>query len=157
MPNVPIELEINGKSHKVEVRPTEMLLDVLRDRLGYVGTNKVCVQGICGACTVLVDGKSATSCLALAAQFDGAKITTVEGLEQDGKLDPLQESFMRHGAVQCGYCTPGFLISAKALLLENPSPTREQIVDALRGNVCRCTGYKKIFDAIQAAAVMEST
>jgi aerobic carbon-monoxide dehydrogenase small subunit len=157
MSNVRIELEINGKSHKVEVRPTEMLLDVLRDRLGLVGTNKVCTQGICGACTVLVDGKSTTACLALAAQFDNAKITTVEGLEQAGKLDPLQESFMRHGAVQCGYCTPGFLMSAKALLLENPSPTREQIVEALRGNLCRCTGYKKIFDAVQAVADMKST
>jgi aerobic-type carbon monoxide dehydrogenase small subunit (CoxS/CutS family) len=150
--NVQIELEINGEGCKTEVRPTEMLLEVLRDRLGYVGTNKVCAQGICGACTVLVDGKSTTSCLALAAQFDGANITTVEGLERDGKLDPLQESFMRHGAVQCGYCTPGFLMSAKALLLENPSPTREQIVDALRGNICRCTGYKKIIEAVEAVA-----
>jgi carbon-monoxide dehydrogenase small subunit len=152
MPDVLIELKINGKSHSVQVRPTEMLLDVLRDRLGYVGTNKVCAQGICGACTILIDGKSATSCLALAAQFDGANITTVEGLERGGKLDPLQESFMRHGAVQCGYCTPGFLMSAKALLLENPSPTREQIVNALRGNICRCTGYKKIIEAVEAVA-----
>jgi carbon-monoxide dehydrogenase small subunit len=152
MPNVLMELEINGKSHKVEVRPTEMLLEVLRDRLGYVGTNKVCAQGICGACTVLVDGKSTTACLALAAQLDGAKITTVEGLERGGKLDPLQESFMLRGAVQCGYCTPGFLMSAKALLLENPSPSRMQIVDALRGNICRCTGYKKIVDAVEAVA-----
>lgn len=152
MTTVPIEFEVNGTRHRIAVRPTEMLLDVLRDRLGYVGTNKVCAQGICGACTVIADGKSITACLSLAAQFDGSNITTVEGLEQDGTLDPLQESFIRHGAVQCGYCTPGFLMSAKALLLENPAPTREQIIDALRGNICRCTGYKKIIDAVEAVA-----
>jgi carbon-monoxide dehydrogenase small subunit len=150
MAHITIELEINGKPHRVEVRSTEMLLEVLRDRLGYIGTNKVCSQGICGACTVIIDGKSTTACLSLAAQLDGCKVTTVEGLEHDGQLDPLQESFMRHGAVQCGYCTPGFLMSAKALLMENAAPTREEIIDALRGNICRCTGYKKIIDAVEA-------
>src|SRR5215208_3315128 len=130
MTDVPVQLEVNGTAHRIEVRSTEMLLEVLRDRLGYVGTNKVCAQGICGACTVIADGKSITSCVALAAQLDGATIMTVEGLEVDGKLDPLQEAFMRLGAVQCGYCTPGFLMSAKALLLENPLPTRQQIIDA---------------------------
>ncbi|MCC6949706.1 MAG: (2Fe-2S)-binding protein [Bradyrhizobiaceae bacterium] len=152
MANIDITLNVNGKDHRVAVRSTEMLLEVLRDRLGYVGTNKVCAQGICGACTVIVDGKSTTSCLALAAQFDGARIITVEGLEHDGKLDPLQEAFMKHGAVQCGYCTPGFLMSARAFLNDNPHPTRTEIIDALRGNICRCTGYKKIIDAVEDVA-----
>jgi carbon-monoxide dehydrogenase small subunit len=152
MASVEIELNVNGVDHRIGVRPTEMLLEVLRDRLGHVGTNKVCAQGICGACTVIVDGKSMTSCLALAAQFDGARIRTVEGLEHDGELDPLQEAFMRHGAVQCGYCTPGFLMSARAFLDENPQPSRDEIIDALRGNICRCTGYKKIIDAVEDAA-----
>lgn len=152
MATVEIELNVNGIDHRIGVRSTEMLLEVLRDRLGYVGTNKVCAQGICGACTVIVDGKSMTSCLSIAAQFDNARIRTVEGLEHDGKLDPLQEAFMRHGAVQCGYCTPGFLMSARAFLDENPRPSRDEIVDALRGNICRCTGYKKIIDAVEDAA-----
>jgi aerobic carbon-monoxide dehydrogenase small subunit len=149
---VHIVLNINGKDHRLWVRAADMLLDVLRDTLSYVGTNKVCEQGICGACTVLVNGKATTACLTLAVQLDGTRISTVEGLERDGRLDPLQEAFLRHGAVQCGFCTPGFLIAARALLDENPNPTREEIVDALRGNLCRCTGYKKIIDAVFAAA-----
>ena len=152
MATIDINLNVNGQDHRIGVRSTEMLLEVLRDHLGHVGTNKVCAQGICGACTVIVDGKSTTSCLALAAQLDGARITTVEGLEKDGALDPLQEAFMRHGAVQCGYCTPGFLMSARAFLDENPRPSRDEIVDALRGNICRCTGYKKIIDAVEDVA-----
>lgn len=147
-----ITLNVNGQDHRLSIRPTDMLVDVLRDRLGCVGTNKVCAQGICGACTVMVDGKAITACLALAGQLNGARITTVEGLERDGHLDPLQDAFMRHGAVQCGYCTPGFLMSARALLTENPRPTREEIVDALCGNICRCTGYKKIIDAVADVA-----
>lgn len=150
--SIDITLNVNGRDHRLAVRPTEMLLDVLRDRLGYVGTNKVCAQGICGACTVMADGKSITACLTLAVQVDGEPITTVEGLETDGRLDPLQEAFMRHGAVQCGYCTPGFLMTAKALLEDNPHPSRAEIIDALRGNICRCTGYKKIIDAVADAA-----
>jgi aerobic carbon-monoxide dehydrogenase small subunit len=146
--SVNITMIVNGGQHRLSVRSTEMLLEVLRDRLGLVGTHKVCAQGICGACTVIADGKSITSCLALAAQFDCAVILTVEGLEQDGQLDSLQQAFMRHGAVQCGYCTPGFLMAAKALLNENPHATREEITEALRGNICRCTGYKKIIDAV---------
>jgi aerobic-type carbon monoxide dehydrogenase small subunit (CoxS/CutS family) len=150
--NIPITLVVNGDRRDVSVEPTEMLLDVLRDRLGYVGANKVCAQGICGACTVIVDGQAATSCLLLAAQADGAQIRTVEGLENDRALDPLQEAFINYGAVQCGFCTPGFLMTARALLDENPTPTREEIVDALRGNICRCTGYAKIVEAVAAAA-----
>ena len=150
--SIDITLNINGRDHRLAVRPTEMLLDVLRDRLGYVGTNKVCAQGICGACTVMAGDKSITSCLTLAVQLDETPIITVEGLEIDGRLDPLQEAFMRHGAVQCGYCTPGFLMTAKALLADNPQPSRAEIIDALRGNICRCTGYKKIIDAVADAA-----
>ena len=149
---VAISLTVNGKAHSVEVGATEMLVEVLRERLNLVGTNRDCAQGICGACTVLMDGKPVTSCLLLAAQADGAKITTVEGLEKGGKLVPLQEAFLRHGAVQCGFCTPGFLMTSTALLAENPKPSRDEIRDALRGNICRCTGYKKIIDAVEDAA-----
>jgi carbon-monoxide dehydrogenase small subunit len=152
MSAVEIAISVNGQDHRLSVRPMEMLLEVLRDRLGQVGTNKVCAQGVCGACTVILDGKSTTACLTLAAQLDGCSILTVEGLERDGHLDPLQEAFMRHGAVQCGYCTPGFLMAARAFLSENPRPTRSEIIDALRGNICRCTGYKKIIDAVADAA-----
>lgn len=151
---IPIEFVVNGEARRVPVEPTDMLLDVLRDQLGYVGSNKVCAQGICGACTVIVDGKAMTSCLLLAAQADGADIRTVEGLEKDGMLDPLQQAFINYGAVQCGFCTPGFLMTARALLDENPTPTRDEIVDALRGNICRCTGYAKIVEAVAAAAQM---
>lgn len=149
---VNICITVNGVEHRLSVRPAEMLLEVLRERLGLVGTHKVCGQGICGACTVIADGKSITSCLALAAQLDSSVIVTVEGLERDGILDPLQEAFMRHGAVQCGYCTAGFLMEARALLDRNPRPTRGEIIDALRGNICRCTGYRKIITAVEAAA-----
>jgi len=151
---IAITLRVNGESRQVTVEPSEMLLEVLRDRLGYVGANKACGQGICGACTVIVDGKATTACLLLAAQADGTEIKTVEGLEKDGRLDPLQEAFINHGAVQCGFCTPGFLMTARALLDENPRPTRDEIVDALRGNICRCTGYAKIIEAVAAAALV---
>ncbi|MBX9845862.1 MAG: (2Fe-2S)-binding protein [Xanthobacteraceae bacterium] len=149
---VSISLSVNGRTFDVEVEPTEMLVNVLRERLGFVGTNKVCSQGICGACTVLLDGLATTSCLLLAAQADGCEVTTVEGLERDGELSVLQEAFLRHGAVQCGYCTPGFLMTATALLRNNGDPTRDEIVDGVRGNICRCTGYAKIVDAISSAA-----
>lgn len=152
MAGVEVTLSVNGERHGLEVRPTEMLLETLRERLGCVGANRVCSQGICGSCTVIVDGKAATACLTLTAQCDGSDVRTVEGLERDGRLDPLQDAFLRHGAVQCGYCTPGFLMSARAFLDENPSPTRAEIIDALRGNICRCTGYTKIIDAVEAAA-----
>jgi carbon-monoxide dehydrogenase small subunit len=147
-----ITLSVNRTEHTLSVNPTDMLVDVLRQRLGYVGTNKVCAQGICGACTILLDGSAVTSCLLLAAQADGCEIKTVEGLEADGALAPLQEAFIRHGAVQCGYCTPGFLMAATALLSDNPGPSRAEVIDALRGNICRCTGYVKIVDAVLAAS-----
>jgi aerobic carbon-monoxide dehydrogenase small subunit len=147
-----VTLNINGAAHTVSVEPTETVVNILRDRLGLTGTHKDCCMGICGACTVLLDGKPISSCLLLAVQADGREIRTVEDLEKDGKLSPVQEAFLRHGAVQCGYCTPGFLMTATALLDENPSPNRDQIIDALKGNLCRCTGYKKIVEAVEDVA-----
>lgn len=149
---VDISLRINGRAHTLSVTPTDMLVDVLREKLGMTGTNKDCCMGICGACTVMVDGGTVSSCILLAVQADGRDIVTVEGLERAGKLSPVQEAFLRHGAVQCGYCTPGFVITATALLRDNPSPSRDEIIDALRGNLCRCTGYKKIVEAVEDAA-----
>ncbi len=147
-----ITLAVNGTTHALSVAPTETLVHVLRDRLGLTGTHKDCAMGICGACTVLLNGLPVSSCVLLAAQVDGERISTVESLERDGKLSPLQDAFLRFGAVQCGYCTPGFLMTATALLEENPHPSRAQIVDALKGNLCRCTGYKKIIEAVEAVA-----
>lgn len=149
---VPVTLHVNGESHEFSVGPTEMLIDVLRRRLDLTGTNRDCGMGICGVCTVLLDGRPVSSCILLAAQADGAEITTVEALERDGRLSPLQDAFLRHGAVQCGYCTPGFIITATALLAENPRPTRAEIIEALKGNLCRCTGYKKIVEAVESVA-----
>ena len=150
--SVDITLRINGESHQLSVSPTETVLDLLRGRLGLTGTNMDCCMGICGACTVLLDGRPVSSCLLLAVQADGGEIRTVESLEENGRLTPLQDAFLRGGAVQCGYCTPGFLMTATALLEENPTPTREEIVDALKGNLCRCTGYKKIVEAVEFVA-----
>ncbi len=150
--SIEIKLKINGIEERLSVSPKETLVNVLRDRLGLVGTNKDCEMGICGACTVLLEGRPVSSCLLLAVQADGSAITTVEGVERDGKLHRIQEAFLRHGAVQCGYCTPGFIMTAAALLEENPQPGRAEITDALRGNLCRCTGYTKIIDAIESVA-----
>ena len=147
-----VTLTVNGTAHALSVEPTETVANILRDRLGMTGTHKDCCMGICGACTVLLDGRPVSSCLLLAPQADGRQIRTVEDLEQDGRLSPMQEAFLRHGAVQCGYCTPGFLMTATALLDENPAPTRGEIIDALKGNLCRCTGYKKIIEAIESVA-----
>ena len=148
-----MKLTINQDLYSVDNKDANRkLLWFLRDDLGLIGTRFGCGAGICGACTVTVNGKAITSCLTLAVQLEGDIITTVEGLGSDGRLHPLQESFMRHGAVQCGYCTPGFLMAAKALLDENPNPSRQEIVDELRGNLCRCTGYQKIIDAVADAA-----
>ncbi len=147
-----ITLNVNGTTHELSVDPTETLVHVLRDRLGLTGTLTDCAMGICGVCTVQLNGLPVSSCLLLAAQVNGERITTVESLEQDGKLSPLQEAFLKFGAVQCGYCTPGFLMTATALLQENPHPSRDEIVDALKGNLCRCTGYKKIVEAVESVA-----
>jgi aerobic carbon-monoxide dehydrogenase small subunit len=148
--SVEIVIQVNGKTHRLAVEPPETLVEVLRERLNLTGTNKDCCMGICGACTVLLDGFTVSSCLLLAVQTDGRAVETVESLERNGALSPLQEAFLKHGAVQCGYCTPGFLMTATALLRENASPSREQIIDALRGNLCRCTGYKKIVEAVES-------
>jgi len=149
---VDVELFVNGERHRLRVGTDESLLEVLRDRLGLTGTKEGCAAGDCGTCTVIMDGRAVLSCLVMAFQADGHRITTVEGLAQGGKLHPLQESFVEHGAVQCGYCTPGMLMSAKALLDADPSPSRETIREALSGNLCRCTGYYKIIDAVEDGA-----
>ncbi|MDA0260591.1 MAG: (2Fe-2S)-binding protein [Proteobacteria bacterium] len=148
--SVDIALNINGHCHELTVQPTETLVSILRDRLGMTGTHKDCCMGICGSCTVLVNDRPVSSCLLLAAQIDGESVRTVESLESEGSLSPIQEAFLIFGAVQCGYCTPGFLMTATALLEENPKPSRDEIVEALKGNLCRCTGYKKIIEAVES-------
>ena len=150
-------LTVNGLSHEVEVRPTARLLDVLRDQLGLTGTKEGCAEGECGACTVLVDGKAVNSCVMLAVQARGKGILTVEGLAEHGDLDLLQQKFVEYGAVQCGYCTPGMLMSAKALLMANPVPSEQDIRIALAGNLCRCTGYAAIVAAVKAASGHDAT
>ena len=144
-----IRLKINGKSHEVLVKASETLLDVIRDRIGLTGTKKGCDVGDCGSCTVLIDGVPVSSCLVLAVDARDKEITTIEGLANGENLHPIQKVFVEHGAVQCGFCTPAMILAAKALLDENPRPSREEIRDALSGNLCRCTGYQKIVDAIE--------
>lgn len=145
-------LEINGEESQVEAKEAELLLDVLRERLELTGTKRGCETSHCGACTVLLDGMAVHSCVVLAARCEGKEITTVEGLSQGGELSELQRLFLRHGALQCGYCTPGMLMAATALLRRNPRPSLEETKIGLDGNLCRCTGYTGIFDAIQACA-----
>lgn len=153
MSKVKIAIEINGEMYQLEVGPVEKLLDLLRDRLHLTGTKYGCGAGECGACSVLLDGRVVDSCLVLAAQADGCQVTTVEGLSgTDGELGPLQRAFVEAGGIQCGFCTPGMLMSAHALLLANPEPGEADIREALAGNLCRCTGYTKIVAAILMAA-----
>jgi len=147
-----IKLKINNKTHELAVRDSELLIELLRDRLGLLGTKYSCLEGDCGVCTVLLDGKNVLSCLILAADVDGCEVTTIEGIAQKGGLHPLQESFINKGAIQCGFCTPGMILAAKALLDENPSPTDAEIASSLDGNLCRCTGYIKIIDAVREAS-----
>jgi len=141
---------VNGRAVALEVPAHALLLDVLRERLGLKGAKRSCDMQVCGACTVLVDGAPVSSCTYLAAEADGTRVLTVEGLGHGDTLDPLQEAFIEHGAVQCGFCTSGMLMSARALLAEDPAPTRERVAHYLRGNLCRCTGYGKVIDAIVA-------
>ena len=153
----PIKLIVNGEAHEVLVEPRRTLLDALRKDLGLTGTKKACDEGTCGACTVLVDGKPIYACMALALECDGRSIETIEGLAQDGKLHPIQQAFIEEDALQCGFCTPGQIMSVKALLDENPNPTLEDVKRALSGNLCRCGAYPKIFKAaLRAAALLES-
>jgi aerobic carbon-monoxide dehydrogenase small subunit len=147
-----VRLVINGRARELEVEPHRTLLEVLRDTLGNFDAKEGCGEGVCGACTVLLDGRPVSSCLVLAVATRGRAITTVRGLARDGDLHPLQEAFVRHGAVQCGFCTPGMLLTALAFLGSEPRPDRDAIRAALAGNLCRCTGYAKIIDAIEEYA-----
>jgi carbon-monoxide dehydrogenase small subunit len=147
-----VALTVNGTRCELGVQPWEILLEVIRDRLGLTGTKEGCGLGECGACTVIMDGKTVNSCLVLAVEADGRQITTIEGLADGDKLHPIQEAFIEHGGLQCGFCTPGMIMSAKALLDENPNPSEEEIRRGIAGNLCRCTGYAKIIESVTSAA-----
>jgi len=147
-----ISLTVNGELYGLAVEPNRTLLQVLREDLGLTGTKEGCGKGDCGSCTVLVDGKATNSCLTLAMQVKGKSITTIEGLATADGLHPLQQAFIQYGAIQCGFCTPGMILSAKALLDENPHPTEEEVKRSLAGNLCRCTGYTKIIEAVMVVA-----
>lgn len=148
-----ISLKVNGKDHKVQIEESMRLIDLLREKLSLLGTKEGCGEGECGACTIIMNGEIVTSCLVMAFQAEGAEIITIEGLErEDGTLHPIQQAFLEEGATQCGFCTPGMILSAKALLDKNPTPTREEIKEGISGNLCRCTGYSKIVDAIEKAS-----
>jgi carbon-monoxide dehydrogenase small subunit len=149
----PITLTINGKRHDLEVPANRLLVDLLRYELGLTGTKEACSIGVCGVCTILADGEMVSSCLALAVQYDGAEISTIEGLAQGDRLDPVQQAFIDYGGFQCGICTPGQIMAATALLRENAAPTTDEIKEWMAGNLCRCTGYYKIIESIEAAAV----
>jgi carbon-monoxide dehydrogenase small subunit len=151
-----IRLKVNGEVHEIAVDPWRTLLEVLREDLGLTGTKESCDLGTCGACTVLINGEPMLSCLLLAWGLEDQEILTIEGMATGGRLHPLQESFINHGAFQCGFCTPGMILTAKALLEENPHPSEEEVRKAISGNICRCTGYTKIIDAISAAALAAS-
>ena len=148
-----VTLNVNGESREALVASHKTLLEVLREDLGLTGTKHGCELGECGTCTVLLDGEPVLSCLALPLETEGRRITTVEGMADGGRLHPLQQAFAELGAAQCGYCTPGILLTASALLAERPSPTRQDVKEALAGNLCRCTGYTKILDAVELAAL----
>ena len=146
-----LRLTINGKEVAREVAAHHTLLEFLRDNVGLTGTKEYCAEGECGACTVLLDGKAVNSCLVLAVETEGSAVTTIEGLEKDGQLDPLQQAFIDKGAVQCGFCIPGMILAAKYLLQENSNPTDAEIKQGLAGNLCRCAGYSRIIDAVREA------
>lgn len=151
MDKISISFILNGENVTVETYPNKRLIDLLREDLGMTSVKEGCGEGECGACTVIIDSEAVTSCTVLAPQVDGCNVTTIEGLSVNGELDRLQETFIEKGAVQCGYCTPGMILSAKALLENNPNPTKDEIKTALEGNLCRCTGYTKIVEAVEAA------
>jgi carbon-monoxide dehydrogenase small subunit len=145
-----INLKVNGEEHDIEIEPNRLLLQVLRDNLGLTGTKEGCSIGVCGACSVIIDGRLVSSCLTLAAGCGGKNIETIEGLAKDGKLHPLQQAFIEYGGFQCGICTPGQIMAAKALLDENPNPSEDEVKEWMSGNLCRCTGYYKILEAVMA-------
>ncbi len=143
-----LKFTVNGQPQELYVKPKTLLVEVLREQLGLTGTKRACNSSSCGACTVILNGVSVKSCSVLALQANGSEVMTVEGLAKDGKLDPIQKAFLDHGAYQCGFCTPGMLMSAKALFMQNPKPTKLEIREALDGNLCRCTGYNSIIRAL---------
>jgi carbon-monoxide dehydrogenase small subunit len=149
---IPISFILNGRTQELEVEPHELLLDVVRDRLGLTGVKRSCDVQVCGACTLLVDGRPVSACTTLAFEVRGRSVLTIEGLAENGKLHPLQQAFIDHGGFQCGFCTPGMILAAKAMLDENPNPALEELKHFMHGNICRCTGYKKIVESIMAAA-----
>jgi carbon-monoxide dehydrogenase small subunit len=149
---MPITITVNDHKYSLDVSPNRTLLDVLRDDLGLVGTNCGCGHGDCGACTVIMDGESVNSCIVLAPEADGSVITTIEGLDDKGKLHPVQEAFIEEGAIQCGFCTPGMVMQTVSYLRKNPDPTEDEARRAIEGNICRCTGYTKIVAAVLSAA-----
>jgi carbon-monoxide dehydrogenase small subunit len=149
---VELSLNVNGVVHDVTVAPWRTLLEVLRESIGLTGAKRSCQEGQCGACTVLIDGKAVNSCLYLAVEAQGKPIETIEGLAKDGALDQVQQSFVQKGAIQCGFCTPGFVLATRALLADNPRPSEDEIREALVGHLCRCTGYVQIVEAVQDAA-----
>ena len=152
MPGSIVTVTVNGRERTITVAPETTLLDALRWQLGLTGTKKCCAEGECGACTVLVDGRAVNSCLVLAVEAEEAQVTTIEGLEQAGRPSPLQESFVSEGAIQCGFCIPGMVMAAHALLIDNADPTEAEIREGLSGNLCRCAGYQRIVRAVRAAA-----
>ena len=149
---IPVSFTLNGRLQEIDVEPHELLLDVVRDRLGLTGAKRSCDVEVCGACTLLVDGRPVSACTTLAFEVRGRSVMTIEGLADNGKLHPLQEAFIEHGGFQCGFCTPGMILAAKALLDENPNPSEDELKHFMHGNICRCTGYKKIIESILAAA-----
>lgn len=153
---IDIQLTVNGKEYSLTIDEDKRLIDVLREDLGLIGVKEGCSEGECGACTVIMDGKTVNSCLVMGFQANGKSIITIEGLEKDGKLDPVQQAFIDVGAVQCGFCIPGMILSARALLDKNPDPTEEEIREGISGNLCRCTGYNKIVEAVHLARRYEN-
>ncbi|MCX8021973.1 MAG: (2Fe-2S)-binding protein [Syntrophorhabdaceae bacterium] len=151
---VPLNITVNGIEYRLYIEPNITLVDLLREKLGLTGTKKSCNEGECGACTVLMEGRPVASCMVLAIDADNKKIITIEGLAEGEKLHPLQEAFIKYGGIQCGFCTPGMILSAKALLDENPDPTPYEVRRAISGNLCRCTGYQQIVDSVLKAADM---
>ena len=149
---IPVSFTLNGRLQEIDVEPHELLLDVIRDRLGLTGAKRSCDVQVCGACTLLVDGRPVSACTTLAFEVRGRSVLTIEGLADNGTLHPLQQAFIEHGGFQCGFCTPGMLLASKALLDENPNPSDAELKHFMHGNLCRCTGYKKIIESIMAAA-----